>query len=78
MSKNSGNFLSVRNSLLKYGADASRLTLADAGDGLDVTNFDEKTTNAILRPYFDGLVKTILSSCKSKLANWVLGSCQGE
>jgi len=48
MSKNSGNFLTVRDALIKYGADATRLTLADAGDGLDDANFDEKTANATI------------------------------
>lgn len=48
MSKNSGNFLTVRDSLKKYGADATRLSLADAGDGLDDANFDEKTANATI------------------------------
>lgn len=48
MSKSTGNFLTVRDSLLKYGADATRLCLADAGDGLDDANFDEKTANATI------------------------------
>ena len=34
----------------KFGVDATRLCLADAGDGIEDANFDEKTANAnILR-----------------------------
>jgi leucyl-tRNA synthetase len=41
MSKSEGNFLTIRNCIEKYGVDATRLALADAGDGLDDANFDE-------------------------------------
>jgi leucyl-tRNA synthetase len=50
MSKSTGNFLTMKDSVKKFGADATRLSLADAGDGLDDANFDEKNANAsILR-----------------------------
>ncbi|KZS95395.1 leucyl-tRNA synthetase [Sistotremastrum niveocremeum HHB9708] len=50
MSKSTGNFLTLKNCVEKFGADASRLALADAGDGMDDANFDEKNANAnILR-----------------------------
>ncbi|WFC95607.1 leucine--tRNA ligase [Malassezia brasiliensis] len=50
MSKSSGNTLSLRQSVEKFGADASRVSLADAGDGIEDANFEEKTANAnILR-----------------------------
>lgn len=50
MSKSKGNTLTMRESVEKFGADATRLTLADAGDGIEDANFDEKTANAnILR-----------------------------
>jgi leucyl-tRNA synthetase len=32
MSKSTGNFLTMRDATKKYGADAMRLSLADAGD----------------------------------------------
>lgn len=36
----------------KFGADATRLALADAGDGVEDANFEEYTANAsILRLY---------------------------
>lgn len=50
MSKSEGNFLTMRECISKYGVDATRLTLADAGDGLDDANFDELVANSsILR-----------------------------
>jgi leucyl-tRNA synthetase len=50
MSKSTGNSLTLREGVLKFGADAMRLSLADAGDGVEDANFDEKTANAnILR-----------------------------
>lgn len=50
MSKSKGNALTLRDAIEKFGADASRLALADAGDGMEDANFDEKTANAnILR-----------------------------
>jgi leucyl-tRNA synthetase len=59
MSKSKGNFLTLRQAVDKFGADATRLSLADAGDGLEDANFDEKTANAnILR------VHTLLGWCE--------------
>ena len=50
MSKSTGNSLTLRESVEKFGADATRIALADAGDGIEDANFDEKTANAnILR-----------------------------
>lgn len=50
MSKSKGNFLTMRDAVEKFGTDATRVTLADAGDGIEDANFDEKTANAnILR-----------------------------
>jgi leucyl-tRNA synthetase len=52
MSKSEGNFLTIRQCMEKYGVDATRLALADAGDSLDDANFDEQVANAaILRLY---------------------------
>ncbi|CAE6438008.1 unnamed protein product [Rhizoctonia solani] len=52
MSKSTGNSLTLRDSLDKFGADATRLALADAGDGIEDANFEEKTANAaIMRLY---------------------------
>jgi leucyl-tRNA synthetase len=52
MSKSTGNFLTLQEALSKYGADATRFALADAGDGLEDANFLEKTADdAILKLY---------------------------
>eukprot|EP01132_Coremiostelium_polycephalum_P006250 gene6250-7781_t len=43
MSKSTGNFLTLFDSIQKYSADGTRIALADAGDGIDNSNFVEKT-----------------------------------
>lgn len=48
MSKSTGNFLTLRDAVSKFGADATRLALADAGDGIEDANFDEMSANAII------------------------------
>ncbi|KDQ54541.1 hypothetical protein JAAARDRAFT_38215 [Jaapia argillacea MUCL 33604] len=59
MSKSKGNTLTMREATEKFGADATRLALADAGDGIEDANFDEKTANAnILR------LHTLISWCE--------------
>ncbi len=52
MSKSTGNFMTLRECILKFGADASRLALADAGDTLDDANFDETVANAAILKLF--------------------------
>ncbi|KAF8130297.1 hypothetical protein EV363DRAFT_1335768 [Boletus edulis] len=62
MSKSKGNSLTLREGIEKFGADPMRLTLADAGDGVEDANFDEKTANAnILR------LHTLLGWCDDML-----------
>lgn len=39
MSKSAGNFLTLRDAIDDYTADATRIGLADAGDSLDDANF---------------------------------------
>ena len=52
MSKSTGNFLTIFEATSKFGADATRVALADAGDGIDDANFDESVANStILRLY---------------------------
>lgn len=48
MSKSTGNFLTLRDGVIKFGADATRLALADAGDGIEDANFDEMSANATI------------------------------
>ncbi|THH09676.1 hypothetical protein EW145_g1858 [Phellinidium pouzarii] len=50
ISKSTGNSLTLREAVEKFGADATRTALADAGDAIEDANFDEKNANAnILR-----------------------------
>ncbi|KZV71751.1 leucine-tRNA ligase [Peniophora sp. CONT] len=59
MAKSTGNSLTMRQGVEKFGTDATRLALADAGDGVDDANFDEKSANAnILR------VHTLIGWCE--------------
>lgn len=52
MSKSTGNFMTLQQVVEKFGADASRIALADAGDSFEDANFDEANANAaILRLY---------------------------
>lgn len=54
MSKSTGNFLTIRDCLKLYGADATRLTLADSGDSMDDANFVLKVAeDTILKLYTD-------------------------
>lgn len=48
MSKSTGNFLTIRDCINKFGVDATRITLADAGDGLDDANFETDVANAVI------------------------------
>lgn len=45
MAKSTGNSLTLKDSLVKYGADATRVTLADAGDTIEDANFEEEVAN---------------------------------
>jgi leucyl-tRNA synthetase len=50
MAKSTGNFMTLNETVRKYGADASRIALADAGDGIEDANFEESVANSsILR-----------------------------
>ena len=53
MSKSAGNFISLKDCIGKYGADATRLTFADAGDTLDDGNFREANANAAIMKLFN-------------------------
>lgn len=50
MSKSTGNNMIMREGVEKFGADATRIALADAGDGMDDANFEENNADsAVLR-----------------------------
>ena len=41
-----GNFKTLRQAIDEYGADAMRIALADAGDGMEDANFEVSVANA--------------------------------
>ena len=52
MSKGEGNFLTLADAIDKYGADATRIAIADSGDSIDDANFTGTVANsAILKLY---------------------------
>lgn len=63
MSKSTGNMMTAQEGGLKYGADATRIALADAGDGVNDANFEEDVadTNILrlftLREWCEEMVK---------------------
>ncbi|CAO3622167.1 unnamed protein product [Cunninghamella echinulata] len=62
MSKSTGNFMTMNDAVNKYGADATRFALADAGDSGEDANFEDATANAaILRLY------TLLEWCEEQI-----------
>jgi leucyl-tRNA synthetase len=48
MSKSTGNFLTLSETVNKFGADAARIAFADAGDSVEDANFEEKVANAAI------------------------------
>ncbi|EMG49026.1 CDC60 Leucine--tRNA ligase [Candida maltosa Xu316] len=64
MSKSTGNFMTLEQIVEKFGADASRIAMADAGDSVEDANFDEANANAaILR------LTTLKDWCEDEVKN---------
>ena len=53
MSKSTGNFLTLNQAIEKFGADATRIALADAGDGIEDANFEETVANSTILRLFE-------------------------
>jgi leucyl-tRNA synthetase len=53
MSKSTGNFLTLQGAVEKFGADATRIALADAGDAIEDANFDESVANAVILKVYE-------------------------
>ena len=53
MSKSTGNFLTLDAAIQKFGADATRVALADGGDGFEDANFEETVANASILKLFE-------------------------
>jgi leucyl-tRNA synthetase len=56
MAKSTGNSLTLKDAVQKFGADATRLTLADAGDGMEDANFEELTANSAIQRIYTQLL----------------------
>ena len=71
MSKSKGNHLTLRQAVEEFGADATRLALADSGDVMDDANFDVLRVHTLLRSvfifFFDGWLMLSLSRIRSKM-----------
>jgi leucyl-tRNA synthetase len=52
MSKSKGNFLMMTECCEEYSTDATRFSLADAGDGLEDANFDRSVANQAISYLF--------------------------
>ena len=79
MSKSLGNFLTISDLIKNYGADASRITLADCGDSLDDANFLREICNlSVNRLYsFENFVKILINEVWSK-GNVTINDPDGE
>jgi leucyl-tRNA synthetase len=69
MSKSTGNSMTLREGVEKFGADATRIALADAGDGMDDANFEENSADAAVLRLF-----TEREWCEVVLSSFVLGA----
>jgi len=52
MSKSTGNFMTLNQCIKKFGSEATRFALCDAGDTLDDANFESETANAAIMKLF--------------------------
>lgn len=76
MSKSKGNFITLRQSIDKYSADATRLTLADAGDTLDDGNFKEDNANANIMKLYN--LATWMETEMGKIDTATLNAAEAE
>ncbi|KAF2017995.1 leucyl-tRNA synthetase-like protein [Aaosphaeria arxii CBS 175.79] len=53
MSKSTGNFLTLSEAIDKFGADATRLAISDAGDAIEDANFEESVANSTILKLFE-------------------------
>lgn len=69
MSKTTGNFLTLKDAVEKYGADATRVALADAGDGTEDANLEDTVANSTILRLF-----TFKQWCKEMMIGQTLRS----
>ena len=74
MSKSKGNFLTVNDLIEMYGADASRITLADCGDSLDDANFLREISNLSVNKLYslENFVKILINEVWNKNENLII------
>lgn len=80
MSKSEGNFYTIKEIIEEFGADATRMSLAVSGDGLDDANFTLKNANdailslSTLEMWIKDTIKSIgnlrTTSPNPRLQNW--------
>ena len=80
MSKSKGNFLTIHDLVSRYGCDASRIALADCGDGLDDANFvTELADLSINRLYsFENFVKILINETWAKNSSFAITDPEGK
>jgi leucyl-tRNA synthetase len=70
MSKSEGNFLTLKDSVELYSADACRLALAVSGDSLDDANFEKNTADSYILRFtleLDWMQGTVEAAAQGKL-----------
>ncbi|EPY25569.1 leucyl-tRNA synthetase [Strigomonas culicis] len=73
MAKSKGNFISLREAIETYGADATRIACADAGDSLDDANFVRETAAGFILK-----LTTLLEQCKELVVEGSANLRDGE
>ncbi|AYV84764.1 MAG: leucyl-tRNA synthetase [Hyperionvirus sp.] len=75
MSKNLGNFITLRDAIDKYGADATRLALCQA-DGIEDADFMHEMANSSImkltyeREWFEGMIEKFRGDIEGELNIW--------
>lgn len=73
MSKSTGNFLTMAGAVEKFGADATRIALADAGDEISDANFEETVANSNILKLFE-----LRKWCEEMIGEAILVSSAAE
>lgn len=69
MGESTGSFLTLKDAIQKYGADATRVALADAGDGTEDANLEETVANNTILRLF-----TLKQWCEEMMSGQTLRS----